>query len=231
MISSGHVKASVVDIGVRHLLPERIAVDAQIFYFVFYPNFSLFTLSGMNVPRQHASGAYSSYLQDLKTVKHPPREPGGLDRPIQICTAGHTIGEFARTYEFSEIEIQWRNDPNNRGARFDPRICKEARYQYASNLALIRANVATAVVAVRRLVSIIAKPASEGNELTECLNIWQSSLADYADSILIARAKSVGITDVLSDDADLATFDGIRLYTANGSVIQAARQAGKLVVP
>jgi hypothetical protein len=227
MITPGHLKASVVNIEARRNWPERIAIDAQIFYFVFYPNFSYFSYSGINIPRQHASGKYSRYLEGLRIFKHPPREPGGADRPIQIYTAGHTIGEFARTYEFAEIEILWRNDPNNRGSRFDPKICKEVRYQYSERLATIRANVETAVTSLRTLVSIIPKPPSEEKELTECLGLWKESLADYADSVLLGRAKSLGITDILSDDADLATFDGIRLFTANDSVIRAATAAGR----
>jgi hypothetical protein len=58
---------------------------------------------------------------------------------------------------------------------------------------------------------------------------WQGSAGDYMDALMVAHAKHSGIPHVLSDDIDLLTFDGITVYTANATAIQAARTAGKLV--
>jgi hypothetical protein len=229
IIGPAHVKARVVDIRQAHPFPARIAVDAQVLYFVYYPNFHFFSMSGINVPTQFSHGLYAMYLEDLKKYSFPPKEPGDPPSKVSVCTSGHTIGEFARTMEYAEVEILWRTDPTNAGSNFDARRCKDARYTYAANLTAIRTKVETIIVAVRKLIDVLPKSSSESQDLNDCIQAWKASLGDYADSLLISRMKYMSIYDVLSDDMDMVTFDGITLYTANPTAINAARRAGKCV--
>ncbi len=46
----------------------------------------------------------------------------------------------------------------------------------------------------------------------------------------MATAKSAGIAKILSDDADLISFEGIVVYTANQTAIGAAQASGKLIL-
>ena len=58
---------------------------------------------------------------------------------------------------------------------------------------------------------------------------WCASAGDFGDAVTVAQAKfMLRPLSVLSDDMDLATFDGITLYTANNRVISEAKQFGTL---
>jgi len=60
--------------------------------------------------------------------------------------------------------------------------------------------------------------------------VWVESTADFGDAHLVATAKGAGIANILSDDADLITFEGIAVYTANQTAIGAAQASGKLIL-
>jgi hypothetical protein len=60
------------------------------------------------------------------------------------------------------------------------------------------------------------------------VNEWLTANGDFPDAVLVATGKRQGLTHIMSDDADLATFAGITLYTGNQKTINAARIAGKL---
>ena len=82
---------------------------------------------------------------------------------------------------------------------------------------------------MRKSVELLPQLDKEADSFTASVNLWLPSTCDFNDAILVARANRAGIPRIISDDADLASFDGITLYTANRSVIEAARMAGKLV--
>ena len=46
----------------------------------------------------------------------------------------------------------------------------------------------------------------------------------------MATAKRAGIANILSDDADLISFEGIVVYTANQTAIGAAQASGRLIL-
>jgi hypothetical protein len=55
------------------------------------------------------------------------------------------------------------------------------------------------------------------------------SAGDFGDAALVAAAKRAGMPRIISDDADLITFNGITLYTANQRAIDAASRSGTLI--
>jgi hypothetical protein len=217
------VRATVVDIGNRHAMPERIAVDANVLKFVFYPNFGLI----YDIPIQHTRGLYARFIEDALRHRLPPRTPGEPPRKVEVCTSAYTVGEFARTAEHTEIEIRWRQD-HGPASKFGPLECKDARYAYASEIAAIRASVMTMVKTIRSAISLLPQSASAGAAMDASAAEWTSSLGDFADAMLLSRCKAVGVSCVLADDKDMATADGITLYTSNPKVIAAARTGGRL---
>lgn len=53
------------------------------------------------------------------------------------------------------------------------------------------------------------------------------SPVDSYDCYLVGTMKRSKVLKVVSDDCDIATFDGINMYTANAHVISAAKAQGK----
>jgi hypothetical protein len=58
---------------------------------------------------------------------------------------------------------------------------------------------------------------------------WLGSVSDPGDALLVANAEANGINNIISDDQDLSTVDSLVLYTANRTVIDTARDVGRLV--
>ena len=51
---------------------------------------------------------------------------------------------------------------------------------------------------------------------------------DSSDALIVATMKTNGVTDIITNDMDFATVDGIRVFTANGAAINCAREQDKL---
>jgi len=92
----------------------------------------------------------------------------------------------------------------------------------------IRQDIDAVIAGLRGTVALLHQfPTSEA-EYQATNALWQNSSADFPDATLVATALDQGYTSFLSDDADLATFDKITLYTANDRAVTAAGLAGKL---
>jgi predicted nucleic acid-binding protein len=64
---------------------------------------------------------------------------------------------------------------------------------------------------------------------TAALNRFQTEKVDGYDLFILESMKNHGVIQVITDDGDFATVPGIQLFTANRSVISAARSQGKLI--
>src|SRR5437667_6202245 len=85
MISAASVQAKVVDIHTfRSTLPSQIVTDAQILYWVFYPNFQLLQYAGGKYPLAYQVREYPHFWKLVTQAK----------RSILVTPA--TLGEFAR---------------------------------------------------------------------------------------------------------------------------------------
>src|SRR5438105_520412 len=139
MITPAHVQASVVDVGNRaSALPPTLVADANILYWIFYPNFTSLAAIGGRGPAPYQLRTYPAYWVRAAT--------GGC----RFLTANATIGEFAKVSEYAELEALWLSephssrphpDPTNPSTRFDPRVCKCARYHFASEIPGIRNDI------------------------------------------------------------------------------------------
>jgi len=227
MITPSHVQASVVDIGNRaSTLPASLVVDANILYWIFYPNFGTLTATGARGPAHYQINDYPAYWARAAASG------------CKFFTANATLGEFAKVSEYAEMEARWRleppssrphPDPVNPSTRFDPRVCKCARYYFASDIPGVRSDINLTITSLLRSVTLLNLPATASAQRASECSAWLGSLGDFPDAALISSALAQGITNFLSDDADLTTFPGITLNTANRNAINAARRAGKLV--
>jgi hypothetical protein len=225
MITAAHVQAHVVNIGNQaSALPPRLVADANILYWVFYPNFASLAYAGGRLPLSYQISTYPGYWV---------RAAGA---GCQLFTANATIGEFAKVSEYAELEARWLTDPSrpqpdpaNPVTRFDARVCKFARYHDAASLGAIRRGLETVIASIFKSVALLDLFSSAMAQHSQADSVWLSSLADFPDAVLVASALNQGVDCILSDDTDFATFPSITLYTANRRTIAAARTAGRLV--
>ncbi len=219
MVPPNLVKANVVNITKPGApVPKQTVLDANVLYFIYYPNFSQLASAGGKPPQHYQITHYPAWLTK------------GLKGSSRFYAAPVTFGEFLRVIEYAEIEALWRTDPATpSGAEFSPRQCKMGRYSYVGRLGRIRQDAISFLLLARKTVDLLPEFRNAADELDKAVNEWNSSAGDFADATMVANAKYAMVPNILSDDIDLLTFDGITLYTANFTAIQDAAVGGKLI--
>ncbi|MGL4553401.1 MAG: hypothetical protein ACRC33_19720 [Gemmataceae bacterium] len=225
MIPAPLVRADVIDVrdGSKPV-PASYAIDANVLYFLFYPNFQALFQAGGGVPHASQLSAYQGW--------HFRAEAEGA---IALA-ATITLGEYARLDEYAEWEAFWLYHPNRvqidplrPETRFSPRLCKACRYAYPSDLSRIRRLTDAQLGRVLSVVQLLPALPDAATTLRHSRAEWGSSAGDFPDAELVATARNSGIGAILSDDVDLITFAGVTVYTANQRAIDSARAAGKLL--
>jgi hypothetical protein len=209
MLPSHLIKAKLVDIiSAACDLPGQMVVDANVLYLWFYPNFDQLEAVNADRPTTRQRREYPKCLKRL------------LEAKVQLYTSAFTMAEVATTAEVAELQYLWLSDPNqSKTASFKP---KAARMAYARELATIRERVDQVLARVSKSVALLPKPASMDREVEEARALWRQSAGDFGDAMLVTAARRVPILTVLSDDADLLSFEGLTLYTANKNAIEAS---------
>jgi predicted nucleic acid-binding protein len=224
MISAEMVKASVVDIRPPNFpLPSTMAVDANVLYVIGY-DFSSLRIAGGGLPSLYQTRDYPAWWKHAAKGK------------VSFCTTAWILAEVAHVVERAELEIAWRTDahpleldPDRPGQDFTPKYVKKLRYHYSDRLQGIRESVVEITLrSIRKQLDYMPRREQEEPEFQRTLDAWRLSAADVTDASLVVRAKQAGVTSILSDDADLISFEGITLYTANRKAIDAAKWARKL---
>lgn len=218
------LKAGVVDIRERlHPAPTSVVVDANVLFFVYY-DFTDLAAVGGRAPQTYQNDQYPAWWKTVTNSR------------TSLCVAGVTLAELTNLIERAELEILWRTDPvrpvldsENPGAPFSPRFIKTVRYHYREQLQGIREEVEAILESLKKSVNILPQIGEDETALARALKEWVASTADFGDAALVAAAKRAGMPRILSDDADLASFEGITLYTANAKAVHSAREAGKLI--
>lgn len=200
-----------------------MVMDANVLYWIFYRNFSSLSYAGGRHPSSYQLTNYRNYWRR------------GTNAKTRFQVVAATLGEFAKTAEYAELETIWNTDPvrpqpdpNNPVTQFDPRVCKFARYHYSRRLGSVRRAIEGMIVSLRNLVHCLPLFPTSNDLHAESMIDWQGSCGDFPDAMIIASAKRHSKANILSDDMDIATFPGITLYTANRNTIRAASAAGKL---
>ena len=224
MITPALVQAEVVDIrNPASVAPLDMAVDANVLYWVFYPNFSSLHYASGRPPLHYQVSDYPRYWQRADRAR------------TQFHAVTATLGEFAKAAEYAELEAIWLTDPSSPQpdpakpvSQFDPRVCKFARYHYSGQMVTVRKGVETMLASVRKSVALLPQFLTADDTQNHSMGEWRLSCGDFPDAVMVASAKAQSKPHILSDDIDIATFPGITLYTANLKTINAASAAGKL---
>jgi hypothetical protein len=209
MLPSHLIKAKLVDITSQACdVPGQMVVDANVLYLWYYPNFDQLDEVNADRPKPWQRREYPRFLKKL------------LNTNVKLYTSAFTLAEVATTAEVAELQYLWLTDPNQ--SKMDRFKAKTARLTYANQIAEIRRRVDDVLANVTKSVALLPKPASMDREVEEARTLWRQSAGDFGDAMLVTAARRVPITAVLSDDADLLSFSGVTLYTANRAAIEAS---------
>ncbi|WP_081077552.1 hypothetical protein [Burkholderia cepacia] len=200
------IAAEVIDIRTDAPLPEdNFLVDTNVWYWLTY------------------SKASSVGAQPYQISTYPLYTSRALGIGSNIYQSGLSIAELTHLIEKSEREIYIAS---NRGAQV---TAKEFRHNYPNERANVCAEVQTACGQVTSLAASL-NVTIDGPTSNACLARVNTNAVDGYDLFILESMRINGITQVITDDGDFATIPGIRVFTANRNVVQAAKNQGKLVV-
>jgi hypothetical protein len=203
MAISYTIRAEVVDI--RQDQPREtdiFFVDTNAWYWLFY---------------ERAPDVAKRY----QVMHYPPYLIAAMFKPAKLCYTGISLAELSHIIEATEREIFGRTH----GA-INPK-------EYRHNLPDERAKVLAEIENVWRSIVIWASRSVDllvSNTLTDTILNKQNELAlDGYDLLMLEAMLSANLIQIITDAGDFATVPGIRVFTANEAVINAAREQGKLL--
>lgn len=200
------VRAQVVDI--RADTPKDtdvFLVDTNAWYWLFYSRASL----TQNGPLAHQLNDYPAYLGAAISAK------------ASLHCYGLTFAELAHNIEKAEREIYEAQIVNSIST-------KAFRHDYQNQRRKVVAHIADAwadVLSVSTMLDLDMNSAFMQSALT----LFPSVGLDGYDLFMAEAALKAGATQIVTDDGDYATVPGLKIFTSNQKVIQAAHIAGKLL--
>ncbi len=149
---------------------------------------------------------YPSYLAKAISV----------DSLLLYC--GLSLAELAHNIEQTERKI------------YSPTIkAKEYRHNYPTERTKVVAEVETAWKQVRSIAACTEIFIDETKTNT-ALSRFKTQLLDGYDLLILEAMDKASVKQIITDDGDYVTVTGIRVFTANGGAISAAKNQGKLLV-
>ena len=202
------VKADVVDIRRSCSLPDHLFVDTNVWSWFTYTRAS----QASRPPLPHQTYSYPKFLKAVLSS-------GG-----QLYHSGLQLSELMHVIEGVEREIYFL-------ATGEDLSSKEFRHEHPTERQRVVAEVTTAWLQIEQSSAPI--------ECTITAELTAAALARFAaepldgyDLYFIETLLRSGLTNrVLTDDGDFATVPDIVVYTANKTVLEQARAAGRLMVP
>ncbi len=202
------VRADVVEIGTDtpHSSDEFL-IDTNVWAFLVYTRMAI-----RSHPPFHAkAAAYSTYVNQA------------LTNGSKLRRCGLTLAEIAHLIEKTEREIYLSANPS-------PLFTTK---EFRHNLPIERSGVVTEILSAWAQVKSMADDAEAvvDDVMTDAAIVRvQTEPLDGYDLFLLEAAKSLGVTQVITDDGDYCCVAGIQVFTTNRSVITAAHNQGRLVV-
>lgn len=201
------VRAQIVDI--RADTPKDsdfFLVDTNAWYWLFYSRAS----QTPNGPQAYQLADYPAFLK------------AAISASAVLHCYGLTFAELAHNIEKAEREIYEAQSGN-------PIKAKSFRHNYPNQrlkLVSLIADTWAGVLSVSSMLSLNM----DNQFMQSALSLFPSTDLDGYDLFMAEAALKAGVTQIVTDDGDYATVQGLTVFTANQRVIQAAQMAGKLVV-
>lgn len=178
-------------------------LDTNIWYWLTYPRVTF-----RNESQKQKAIIYTSFISNLQINNS------------ELCSTVFTYSELINIVERNEFDLVRANYQHNR---------KNFRKDMGK-----RKDTVEIIANVLEQVDEFSTP----NKVTQIMDYIKaetlitglnSSLLDGNDLIVGMLTKENEIINIISDDSDFGTLEGINLFTLNTEVIEAARIQGKLV--
>jgi predicted nucleic acid-binding protein len=199
------ITAEVVD--VRKDSPnsaDTFLVDSNVWYWLTYTKASL--VDGYGAKRRTID--YSSFLNKA------------IAQRAQLCRCGLSMAELAHIIERSERTIFSKTH--------GPTETKEFRHNYPTERSNVISEIQTAWGQVKSMASSL--DILIDSSLTDvAMNRFSKSTLDGYDIFFLEVMTNNKVPQIITDDGGFATVPGIRVFTANQTVITAAQGQGKLL--
>jgi len=165
----------------------------------------------------YTSASISSLVYQI--TEYPSYIAKAISANSLLLYCGLSLAELAHRIEQAEKEISFsREFPS-----------KEYRHNYPTQRAKVVAEVQAAWSQVTSTAVCTDVLISEETSYA-ALTRFQTQLLDGYDLLILEAMDKAGVTQIITDDGDYVTVPGIKVFTANGSAIAAARSQGKLLV-
>jgi predicted nucleic acid-binding protein len=196
------IQADVVDITSDAPKSSDIfLVDSNVWFWIASP-----LASQSSIPYQINS--YPRYVNDA------------LANGSRIYGIGLSLAELFHQIEKTEYEIY-----SAYVKKTDP---KEYRHNIPTERSRIASEVQAAWDSVKDMAEIIPVTIDEPTTDAAVLR-YQTEKVDGYDLFMLEAMTAHGVVQIITDDGDFVTVPGIRVFTANRNVVQAAQAQGKIV--
>lgn len=198
------IQAEIIDITQDHpILEDKFMVDTNVWYWMYYTNASI-------AGKPYQVKDYPHYINKV------------LNANAKIFYSGLSFAELAHLIEKTEHEIFQQTHPTNFRL-------KEYRHNYPQE----RQQVAAEIEAVFKAISAMAASITatiDNAMINTAIQKISSKTIDVYDLFILNSMQLHEIKQIITADGDFATISGIQVFTANNTVIQAAKMQGKLIV-
>lgn len=200
------VRAHVVDI--RTDSPkdtDAFLVDTNAWYWLYYTRASL----TQNGPLAHQLNDYPKYLGAAMSAKST------------LHCYGLTFSELAHNIEKTEREIYEAQTAGN----INPKLF---RHDYPNTRRKVVTQITDTWADVLNVSTMLGLD-MDSVFMESALSLFPSVGLDGYDLFMAEAALKAKVTQIITDDGDYATVPGLKIFTSNQRVIQAAQAADKLL--
>lgn len=206
MAVSYNVQAEVVDLRSDAPRPEdAFFVDTNVWYWLTYTR----CRTAYRGPRPYQVNEYPAYIKRARAAK------------AKLFTCGLCFSELANLIEKNELDI-FRSSKG----QIEP---KEFRHNEPAERQSVVTEIQNAWAMAKSLAGFVNVLLDEPITDKACQDITQHP-ADPSDLFMVENFIKAGISQIITDDGDFAIIPGLRVFTANRSVIQSARDQGRLIL-
>lgn len=203
-----NVQAEVIDLRSDKPGPgDAFFVDTNVWYWLTYTRYRL--AYKPRQPKAYQVRDYPAYIKKGRKAK------------AKLFTCGLCFSELANLIEKNELDIF-------RMSKGQIEI-KEFRHNEPSERKSVVTEIQDAWAMAKSFAGFIDVLLDEPLTDKVCHDIT-SCPADPHDLFMVENSIKAGVSQIITDDGDFATIPGIRVFTANRNVIQAARDQGKLIL-
>lgn len=201
------IAADVVDIRTdRPGKNDRFFIDTNVWFWLTYTNAS-------NNARNYQITDYPSYVDSV------------LDVEGNIYQNGLSFAELAHLIEKTELDI-FNAGNKSRGAKEIKG--KEFRHDYPMEREKVTNEIEAAWIQIKSIAEPLDITVDE-SIVDNALKGIKTQKVDGYDLFILDLMNRHNILQIITDDGDFATVPGIRVFTSNKNVLNAAQQQKKLL--